>query len=294
VGRDSAWIVFEDESVAQPASIRKRVPRLSLAPGDMVLASDLGDGRAVVDTRTERSFALVRRTAGGRSKTMAANVESLALVASFVRPPLNLVMVDEILAFAELHDVRPLVILTKPDLEEAAPRAAVAGLYAGLGYEVHLVNPKAGEGMPAVAAALATRRTLLIGQSGVGKSSLFRALGGDDATVGDLSRFGRGRQTTTSSRLHRFAEGFVIDSPGVGDFALQPTSPRPGVEWFAEVASGFTEFRERVRECRFSDCTHRVEPGCAIRRSVDAGDIAKSRYDSYLFIANREPDAPAW
>jgi len=292
VGRDSALIVFEDETVARPASIRKRVPRIALAPGDLVVASDLGEGRAVVDERAERSFALVRRTAGGRMKTMAANVESLGLVASFARPPISLPMIDEVLAFAELHDIRPLVIFTKPDLEEPERRTATAAMYAGLGYEVYLANPKSGEGMLEVTDALAHRRTLLIGQSGVGKSSLFRALGGGGAIVGETSRSGRGRQTTTSARLHRFGDGFVIDSPGVGEFALQPSGPRPGHEWFAEVASGFVEFRPRVAECRFTDCTHRVEPNCAIRSAVEAATIARTRYESYLFIVTREVRNP--
>jgi ribosome biogenesis GTPase len=119
----------------------------------------------------------------------------------------------------------------------------------------------------------------LIGQSGVGKSSLFQALGGD-ADVGDVSKTGRGKQTTTAGRLHRFAAGFLIDSPGVGEFELRDLSA-------AEIARGFVEFAPLLGSCRFSDCVHRSEPGCAVLAAVAAGTIAGSRYDSYRAILER-------
>ena len=130
-----------------------------------------------------------------------------------------------------------------------------------------------------MATALAARHALLIGQSGVGKSSLFRALGGD-AVIGEVSKIGRGRQTTTSSRLLRIDGGFLIDSPGVGEFELHDTP-------HSEVAYGFVEIRALAGTCRFSDCTHRVEPDCAVRAAVEHGEIARSRYESYAGIVAR-------
>jgi ribosome biogenesis GTPase len=117
----------------------------------------------------------------------------------------------------------------------------------------------------------------LVGNSGVGKSSIFRALGGVNA-IGDLTRFGRGRQTTTSARLFQAGDGFLIDSPGIGEFTLDPL---PAIE----LAHLFVEMREPATRCRFDDCRHLSEPDCAVRAAVEAGAIAASRYASYREMA---------
>ncbi len=279
VGRNAVWIAFDDEQRIRPASLRKQGDRFALVPGDRVAAQPLDDEWVVVESREDRAFALVRKTAGGRTKTMAANVDTVAIVAALERPPLHLPMVDELLAFAEIHGLRAVLALTKPDLAEPRRIADVCATYEALGYDIVVVNPKAGDGVDRMATALAARHALLIGQSGVGKSSLFRALGGD-AVIGEVSKIGRGRQTTTSSRLLRIEGGFLIDSPGVGEFELHDTP-------HSEVAYGFVEIRALAGTCRFSDCTHRVEPDCAVRAAVERGEIARSRYESYAGIVAR-------
>jgi ribosome biogenesis GTPase len=148
-----------------------------------------------------------------------------------------------------------------------------------LGYDTLVLNPKAGQGIDELERRIAARHTLLIGQSGVGKSSIFRALGGR-SVVGDVSKIGRGRQTTSAGRLHRFPDGFLIDSPGVSDFELHGMTP-------AEVSHGFVEFRPLLGTCRFTDCVHLSEPDCAVRAAVAAGTIAASRYASYRAILER-------
>jgi len=280
VGRNVAWIAFEDEAQLRLASLRKTNDRLMLVPGDLVRATALDDERVVIDGREPRSFTLQRTTAGGRTKTMAANIDGIAIVAAFARPPLHLAMIDELLAFAEIHGIEARLILTKADLA-VMPGFVVrtVTLYETLGYRTHVANPKAAHGIDAIRSELAGRRTLLIGQSGVGKSSLFGALGGD-ADVGDVSKTGRGKQTTTAGRLHRFTEGFLIDSPGVGEFELRDLSA-------AEIARGFVEFAPLLGKCRFSDCVHRSEPGCEVLAALSAGAIAGSRYESYRAILER-------
>jgi len=281
VGRNAAWIAFEGSDELHLASLRKHVERLSLVPGDLVHASPLDDERVVIDRREPRTFALERKTAGGRTKTMAANIDGIAIVAAFAQPPLHPAMVDELLAFSEIHGLTARIVLTKADLAEGVFVEQTLALYRGIGYDVLAANPRAGAGIDAIEQAFFGHCTLLIGQSGVGKSSLFRALGGIGGTVGEVSKIGRGRQTTTTGRLHHFASGFLIDSPGVSEFELRD------IPW-AQVAEGFAEFRPLIGTCRFSDCSHRAEPGCAITTAVEYGTIAPSRYESYRTIIARE------
>jgi len=204
-------------------------------------------------------------------------------VAALTDPPIRLALIDRLVAFAVLHDLDPALILTKPDLAGEAAADAVAGIYRRIGVAVLVLQPKVGRGIAELRALIASRAAMLIGQSGVGKSSIFRALGGV-AAVGDVSRFGRGRQTTTSARLFRMGDGFLIDSPGIGEFTLDPM---PAIE----LAALFVEMGEPARLCRFTDCRHVSEPGCAVRAAVDAGSIAPSRYESYReILAGEHPD----
>jgi len=284
VGRNAAWVVREGEREPVLAALRKTLARTVLAPGDMVAIQALDDDRVVIDGVEPRSFALVRRTAGGRTKTMAANVETMAIVVALTDPPPSLPMLDRLIAFAVQHEVEAALILTKADLAGPAAAAAIGAVYAPLGVPVLVVQPKTGAGIDALQTYLTGRHALLVGNSGVGKSSIFRALGGT-ATVGDLSRFGRGRQTTTSARLFQTENGFLVDSPGIGEFILDPMPP-------AELPELFVEMREPATRCRFDDCRHLAEPDCAVREAVAEGRIAASRYASYRELAT-SPGLPS-
>ncbi|BDE06445.1 putative ribosome biogenesis GTPase RsgA [Vulcanimicrobium alpinum] len=277
VGRNAAWIVASDEDEPRPASLRKGARHAMLAPGDLVEAQTIDGERVVIDAVLPRSFTLVRRTGGGRVKTMAANVDTIAIVAALVDPPLHFTMIDGLLAFAAQHDVAPLLLLTKADLAGEGAADRVSGLYRAIGVPTIVLQPKTGRGIDDLRTQLAARRALLVGNSGVGKSSIFRALGGI-GVVGDLSRFGRGRQTTSTARLFRLGDGFLIDSPGIGEFTLDPM-PATELAWL------FPEMREPARACRFANCRHLSEPDCAVRAAVETGTIAPSRYASYAEIA---------
>ena len=249
--------------------------------GDLVDVRVIADDRVLVDTVAPRSFALVRRTGGGRTKTMAANVDTIAVVAALVDPPLHFTMIDQLVAFAVQHDVSPLLLLTKADLAGEAAADRIARLYGSLDVPTLVLQPKTGRGIDGLREQIAARHSLLVGNSGVGKSSIFKALGGI-GVVGDLSRFGRGRQTTTSARLVRLGEGFLIDSPGIGEFTLDPM-PATEAGWL------FVEMREPATRCRFADCRHLTEPECAVRQAVAEGRIAASRYASYAEIVTSSP-----
>jgi ribosome biogenesis GTPase / thiamine phosphate phosphatase len=281
VGRNAAWIVAEDEDEPRLSSLRKSANHAMLVPGDLVDASVIADDRVVVDAVHPRGFVLVRRTGGGRAKTMAANVDTIAIVAALVEPALHFTMIDQLVAFAVQHEVAPLLLLTKADLAGEAAAERVAAIYRGVDVPTLILQPKAGRGIDGLRELLSSRRALLVGNSGVGKSSIFKALGGI-GVVGDLSRFGRGRQTTSSARLVRLGEGFLIDSPGIGEFTLDPM-PATEAAWL------FAEMREPATRCRFANCRHVSEPDCAVRRAVAEGRIAATRYASYVEIAGAKP-----
>jgi ribosome biogenesis GTPase / thiamine phosphate phosphatase len=247
--------------------------RFMPVPGDVVAVRVLEDGRTLVERIEPRGFTLERRSAAGRSKTMAANVDLLVTVTALAHPPPRLVTLDQLLAFAEIESVAAAVVLTKPDLSDEPTMRGLLGLYRDLGYPTIAVNPKMGENVEALREMIAGHHAMLVGNSGVGKSTIFRALGGE-TSVGDVSRRGLGRQTTTAGRLYRLADGFLIDSPGINEFGLG------GID-AATLAAAFREIRELAPQCRFTDCTHLQEPGCAVKEGVARGRIAESRYASY-------------
>ena len=277
VGRNAAWTVVDGTHDAVLAVLRKNDQRTVLAPGDIVETRSLDAERVVIEGVIPRTSALVRRTSAGRTKTMAANIDLIGIVAALADPPPSFALIDQLIAFAVQHGVAAALVLTKPDLVPAGSAAAIATMYDPLGIPTLTVAPRMGEGIPGLRDFLAGRQALLVGNSGVGKSSIFRSLGGS-ASVGEVSAAGRGRQTTTSARLFQSDGGFLIDSPGIGEFTLDPVPP-------AQLAGLFVEFREPATRCRFDDCRHLVEPDCAVREAVEEGRIAPSRYASYRQIA---------
>ncbi|MDQ2866467.1 MAG: ribosome small subunit-dependent GTPase A [Candidatus Eremiobacteraeota bacterium] len=276
-GKNAAWIVLDDEAEPRVAQLRRMAgKRFMPVPGDTVTVRTLEDGKTVVDRIEPRTQVLERRTADGRSKTVAANVETLVTVSALAEPSPRLVVLDQLLAFAQLQGIEAMVVFTKPDLAVETERAQLVTLYETIGYRVITINPKNGLQVETLRDAISGCHALLCGISGVGKSSIFKALGGT-GNVGEVSRRGLGRQTTSAARLYRMDNGFLIDSPGVNEFGLGNVKPQ-------ELVPGFREMREAADRCRFSDCTHLREPDCGVRQDVLDGQIAPSRYESYRHI----------
>ena len=274
IGRNHVWIAFDGETIPRTAELRKTKVREMLVPGDRVKAERRDDGSAFVRERLERSSTLERHTPGGRTKIMAANIDTVLIAAAFDRPTLNMPMLDELIAFGELHELDPVLVFSKADLVSPETAGAVTAIYTKLGYPVFIVDARNGIGVADLHRYLAQRETLIIGSSGVGKSTLFAALGGE-AVIGEVSeRTGQGRQTTSSGRLHRFEHGTLIDSPGIGEFSLEGVDPR-------EVATLWRELRPLLGGCRFLDCRHLEEPDCTLLLALKRGEVAPSRHQSY-------------
>ncbi|HUZ49828.1 MAG TPA: ribosome small subunit-dependent GTPase A [Candidatus Dormibacteraeota bacterium] len=276
-GKNAALVVLDDEHAPRVANLRRMTGKRSMpVPGDVAYVRSLEDEKVVIERLEPRVSTLERRSFSGRTKTMAANVDSIVTVTALADPAPRLVTLDQLLAFAQLQGTQALVVLTKPDLGAPSLLAELLGIYEPLGYPTLVINPRLGEGIDTLRDAIAGRHALLCGNSGVGKSSIFRALGGE-GSVGEVSRHGLGRQTTTAARLYRMGDGFLIDSPGVNEFGLGKITP-------AELAEGFREIAAAATKCRFTDCTHLREPGCGVKAAVEEGRIAASRYQSFRSI----------
>jgi ribosome biogenesis GTPase len=222
-----------------------------------------------------RRTVLYRSNVRGGSEPVLANLSRLLVVIAPLPQP-DLFIADRYLAAAESAAIAASLVLNKADLGIDAGLQEQLQAYAGAGYPWIATSAPAGEGMEALRDACAADVTALVGQSGVGKSSLARRLlPGADIAVGALMRAAEGRHTTTASRLFDLPGGAqLMDSPGVRDFA-------PAIERLDPRHLGFIEVARLAGGCRFLDCRHLREPGCAVRAAVDAGTIHPRRYESY-------------
>jgi ribosome biogenesis GTPase len=222
-----------------------------------------------------RAGALYRSNARGGSELIAANLTLLVAVVAPLPLP-DFYIVDRYLCAAQSAGIDACIVLNKAELG-AAPAALseLQGLTA-IGYPCVQASAADGLGLEALRALLAGHTAVLVGQSGVGKSSLLRALiPSSDAPVGALIRDDEGRHTTTTTRLYELpGGGALIDSPGVRDFA-------PAIDRLLAPALGFRDIAALAAQCRFADCRHLREPDCAVRRAVEDGTLGARRYESY-------------
>lgn len=245
------------------------------------------DSGAVVVAVRERRNALERVDSRGRTETLAANSDRLLVVLA-AEPRPDFYLADRFLCAAELMHIASGLIWNKSDL--GLPEPEELHYYRELGYPVHTVSALDGTGITGLESALASGITLLVGQSGAGKSSLLNQLVNAAAVpVGAISdATGEGRHTTTVAVMHQLTDGGkLIDSPGVREFT-------PRVETPADVQWGFRDVAERGTECRFSNCLHWREPGCAVKAAAESGRISPRRYESYRRILATTSKADGW
>ncbi|ROR32013.1 ribosome small subunit-dependent GTPase A [Inmirania thermothiophila] len=250
--------------------------------GDRVGWVPDGSGQGVVVSVAPRHGVLLRPDRRGRPRPVAANLDRVVVVVA-PQPPFDRHLLDRYLAAAELCGIGAAVLVNKADLLDEAARAdwrARLAPYADMGYAVAFASTCTASGIDALAALLAGRTSILVGQSGVGKSSLVKALLPDlPIRIGRLSEAtGLGRHTTTATTLYHLPRGGdLIDSPGVRAFALWTTEPR-------EVARGFVDIARLAPACRFADCRHLGEPGCAVEAAAARGALDPERLASYRRI----------
>lgn len=275
-----------DPALRQRCHLRANID--TLVTGDRVAWSpatgDSSGGTGVVGARLERQSELQRPDRYGDLKTVAANIDRILIViAPYPEPFAN--AIDRYLVAAETTGIAPLLLLNKSDRIDDDNREALEDLlapYPGLGYPVLRLSTKTGEGLPALLETLAGGTSVFVGQSGVGKSSLVNALlPSAGARTGALSEATqKGTHTTTAAELfHLPFGGDLIDSPGIREFGLWHMDEQSLLE-------GFVEFRPFIGHCRFRDCRHQGEPGCAIAGALARGTISERRMDSFLRLRN--------
>ena len=215
-----------------------------------------------------------------QSHIIAANVDQALLVVTVVSPQTSTTFIDRFLASAEAYRVPVILIFNKTDLLDSDMRhyqEAMVSLYQTIGYDCYQISAETGEGVDCLPPLLANKVTLLSGNSGVGKSTIINQLVPDaNLRTGEISdAHNTGQHTTTFSEMIPMGGGWVIDTPGIKGFGSFDMEPE-------ELTSYFKEIFRFSKDCRFSNCTHTHEPGCAVLKALENHYIAQSRYQSYL------------
>jgi ribosome biogenesis GTPase / thiamine phosphate phosphatase len=255
--------------------------------GDRVTL-DGGDAKGTfgIAAVAPRRNILERRTPSGRAnRPVAANLDRVFVVTAAADPHPVPQLMDRLCAIAEANEIPVAIVVNKCELASADQLAAT---YRKAGYDVYPVSARSGLGLDTLFAELRGKESLLTGASGVGKSTILNKLSpGLTLRTGDVSEKNRrGKNTTVAAVLVPLpGGGWLVDTPGFSEVGLWGIEPR-------ELARCFPEMREEIDRCKFADCTHRSEPGCAVRASAESGRIAPARYESYLTLLAELRDAP--
>ncbi len=252
--------------------------------GDVITWHGNEHGNATVDDLLPRKNALTRPGYRGRPRTIAANIDQLVVVNSWL-PETSWDLVDRYLIAAQQLNANAVIVMNKSDL---ADQHAVdedwqaMKTYQKIGYDVLQMNALTGEGVDQLKSLMRDKTSIFSGRSGVGKSSIANVLLSNtaDITVGIISDSGEGKHTTTTAMLYPLnpnnqQDGYLIDSPGVRDYAVSDMTEQ-------QLSDGYIEFAPFKELCHFNNCSHNHEPKCAVRTAVDKGDITQERYHRYI------------
>ena len=276
-----------------------------IAVGDHVAFQRLDDGTGLITAVDDRHNCIIRRATKLSKQThvIAANIDLLCLVATLGFPRTSTGFIDRMLVTAEAYHIPAVIIFNKCDLyndELWQIHNDIKSVYSAAGYPVFEVSALTGMGIDRVKHLIAGKVALFSGHSGVGKSALLNAIDPSlHLRTGDVSEWSlKGTHTTTFAEIFPIQMGdpdnsqgpqltsYLIDTPGIKEFGMVDFSPN-------ELSHFFPEMRSRLHECRFANCTHRHEPGCAVKSAVEEGAISAERYQNYLnIIESIESDAP--
>lgn len=275
------YVQTEDGVVECKARGRFRLQDATPLVGDFVRITRRGS-KGVLEELLPRRNAFIRPA--------IANIDQLVVLASCAIPVTEPFLIDRVLAVAQLQGVSALVVVNKDDLASAQP---LAEIYRQAGVPVIATSAETGEGVDALRQALAGKLSCLTGNSGVGKSSLLNRVCPElGLPVGEVSeKLGRGRHTTRHVELYSLGgDTFVADTPGFSSFDTE----RMELVHKEQLQDAFPEFGPYLGRCRFPDCAHRREPGCAVRAALEAGKIPPTRYESYERLYEQAEQLKEW
>ncbi len=293
ISSTGSWYEVETDEGRIRCRIRGRLRLKGVRSTNPVVVGDEVECRAdeqgdwtIVDIAPRRNY-VIRRASNlsKESHIIAANIDRALLMVTLFSPVTAREFVDRFLITCEAYKVPVTIILAKADTLGAAAEEAAdfEQTYGRAGYDIIRLSSLTGEGVDEVRELLRGRTTLLSGNSGVGKSTLIGSLlPGVEVRTGEISDSHRkGRHTTTFSTMYPVDGGYVIDTPGIKGFGLIDIDD-------AELCRYFPEMMRLAPQCRFYNCTHTHEPGCAVREAVERGEVAWSRYESYLKILDED------
>jgi ribosome biogenesis GTPase len=278
-------VLVEGEEDTRRCHLRANLE--NLVTGDRVIWCP-GDPYGVVVARQPRDSELLRPDPYGKLKPVAANIDQIIVVIAPIPAP-HAQLIDRYIVAAETVQIEPVILLNKSDLIDNTNRDELDELlspYPDLGYQVLEASSKNQDGLTDLFNLLARRVSVFVGQSGVGKSSLVNALLPDsNVRVGELSPTrGKGTHTTTTAQLfHLPVGGDLVDSPGIREFGLWHMTRE-------QIETGFREFHPLLGHCKFRDCRHQKEPGCALLEAVASGQVSGRRMESYRYLVGSLED----
>ncbi len=274
-------IAVELSGVIYLCQTRRKLETVTVGDRVMITLSPPNQGR--IEQILPRRSLLQRPSRNNKTRPVAANIDKIYIVFA-VEPTCDFLLIDQYLAICENKNIDAVLVLNKVDLEREHIEQELQ-LYEALSYPLHRVSAVQNQGIDELKMALNNHINIFTGQSGVGKSSLTNALIPDKQlktnTVSETTK--HGRHTTTAATLYHLPEGGdLIDTPGVAIFGLADLNEK-------QLAWGYREFQPLLEQCKFSDCRHDLDKGCAVRLAAETGDISMQRYQRFLKLRAKMP-----